>query len=345
MEPTLYLHVGHPKTGSSYLQHNFYKNRDELHKQGICYPSVYPSGNNGYLLYEQDNIDILKPEYSNKSIFISCESLTRRIATNLDNINEKIFEIKRKNGYKKIEILLMIRDPNELLLSAYNQNIKRHQYHNEISYFIQNNSDILFKYILNFLKTTNSWNATSITVLNYSKIKNTIFKEALNWLTVEKKFFQENKFSVNRSLTQGELEIIKGQNKILNSAKIHPSKFPIISDALWSSLPEQVEPDKVQLSQKDKEDFFKKISPISNEINKFITEEHQYNLKKLKPMEDIKSNEFTFNKKQLSIIGKVIGEYIVKLDESEEKIKKFENTAYSKLMRLINRIYLKVKLI
>ena len=40
MKPTLYIHIGRPKTGSSALQTFLYQNRTTLADRGICYPEV-----------------------------------------------------------------------------------------------------------------------------------------------------------------------------------------------------------------------------------------------------------------------------------------------------------------
>ena len=38
MKKTIYLHIGHPKTASSSLQHFLSKNREALEKEGYIYP-------------------------------------------------------------------------------------------------------------------------------------------------------------------------------------------------------------------------------------------------------------------------------------------------------------------
>ncbi|MEQ8384561.1 MAG: hypothetical protein RH949_19590 [Coleofasciculus sp. A1-SPW-01] len=150
---TIYLHIGMPKTGTTYLQHFLFENREKLLKQGYLYPlptKILNKQNitsknhhglaNGLLkIYrtknpcanEQLNSNNMEGRWENmkreiktlkpKNVIISSEAFTAK----QEFYNPDIIELVKKklDGYET-KIVIYIRRQDEFFMSWYNQNVK-----------------------------------------------------------------------------------------------------------------------------------------------------------------------------------------------------------------------------
>lgn len=142
---TLYLHCGAHKTGSSFLQTLFSRNREFLQKSGIHYPvsnaeydmqmgNISP-GNGKDLssnLREKGLSEVLNilrngvKEAENRechSLLYSAESLFHTFVK--DEKVERIYEAAQSAGFTSVKALVYLRDPVSHALSTYKHRAKR----------------------------------------------------------------------------------------------------------------------------------------------------------------------------------------------------------------------------
>jgi hypothetical protein len=146
MRRELILHIGTQKTGSTSIQHYFYKNRAELTRQGVYYPDFGPwNPNHAILAFAGQNRrgfpDWLPQEYQNTA------SLQRVVTTALDKVHDLPEGVTTflsfENFYTAIDrhladflrdvfgrysfelrILVYLRRPSDHIFSLYHQRLK-----------------------------------------------------------------------------------------------------------------------------------------------------------------------------------------------------------------------------
>lgn len=127
---TLFLHIGHPKTGSTYLQLCFAASGDALHAHGLVYPFDNP-------IVASHHPGSMVTDGNARQAFESLESLSRHLATLADDgrsvlLSSEYFElylsdpahvpglweVAVRHGFGRVSLLLFVRDPLERLLSG-----------------------------------------------------------------------------------------------------------------------------------------------------------------------------------------------------------------------------------
>lgn len=122
----IYLHVGLHKTGTSYLQKLFFENSDYLESQGILYPNTPGHAHHRFAACFK-NGDLTQAS----EIFESFVSEARRKNINRMLISSEVFsEIESADAVydafygHDVEVILYLREPVGLYLSAYNQLVR-----------------------------------------------------------------------------------------------------------------------------------------------------------------------------------------------------------------------------
>jgi|688.fasta_scaffold02865_15 hypothetical protein len=136
MKTRVFLHIGHPKTGSSAFQTCLARSHNELADEGILYPyhrsfalasRNHISSGNLSIGPENENwmttgvLPIINANPDYHTFIFSNENLIHRLADfthNLDNLRDHF----------EFHVLLVVRDPIEQLGSVYQQLVKRHGY-------------------------------------------------------------------------------------------------------------------------------------------------------------------------------------------------------------------------
>lgn len=134
---TLFLHVGHMKTGTTYLQSCFIENRNVLRAQDILYPHggrdedeidldvMTPVGNARHLLKSPrtllQGLRDVKPAVSGNLLF-SSELLFNQIWNRGDL--SYIPRTAKQAGFDRVKLLLFVRDPLPLAISIWQQRVK-----------------------------------------------------------------------------------------------------------------------------------------------------------------------------------------------------------------------------
>ena len=292
------LHVGHGKTGSSYLQSALALSSERLKSIGIDYPS-HPSFaaaktgliSSGNVLGGDEWLSnlVAKAIHSKqKKILFSNEGLFLQILANHSIMADVLQKFK-------IKIILFIRNPWGHMLSKYGQGVKRSGHVTAVN-DAANRYNIVQR-VDQFVDLCNNMNI-ELKVINYSKRKHELssaFEEALN---IPAGTLEIPKIkNINRSLTTSELEFQRLFNVYFEG---HSSRF--ISDILCNELPD-ITPEKIKLSDEAASKFISRISKDVECINKKLDADCQYSLPSKDTSKDTAEQDvFTFSKKQLEVL-------------------------------------------
>lgn len=97
MSKTLHLHIGSPKTGTTYLQQVLFSNNDKLEQQGYCYPG---------------------DEFSHQKLFFATNCPRRDWARQFRGKKKKVVEQIVGRYFKTLEKELRNTNCNEVIMSA-----------------------------------------------------------------------------------------------------------------------------------------------------------------------------------------------------------------------------------
>jgi hypothetical protein len=236
----LFLHIGHGKTGTSAIQSSLAIASDELSKKGISYPIQKSlreqasqlettSGNwqpsQASSLTEQ-LLEISKNNQRYSSIVLSSESLFWLVPELIQN--KKVWE-----NYIDMNIILAVREIEEMLSSEYQQRVKRHGDSMPLNQFLRARHFISSHHekaseIIEMMSHSNISN----TIINYSKHKHDISQLIFRLIGAEELYPADrmNGAIINRSLSHKELEILITINAL------YYNKFPWISTSISNAL-------------------------------------------------------------------------------------------------------------
>lgn len=312
----LFFHIGHGKTGSSYLQSCLALSAGALRAQGIHYPL---SGNDaekalaghvsmgnfpppkGYQHHLAGTFEAVYAEAcaaatgETDKLLLSNEALFTSISR-FDFLDE----VRRVAPDAQCEFLLFIRNPLDHALSAFQQNLKG----NKVStpeetlnkYSIPKHVKIVIDAI-----ASKGW---SITILNYSNHRKTLMDALAGWLDVSRDLFTEPPArSVNRSLTRTEMELQRAFNRHVGQrARLFVADA--LSNELPDILPEQpyVEPDALAA-------FLERMDRMISQTNALIPESEQYRLPSLEEAharlpEQSEKDRFVLNAEQIDVLAR-----------------------------------------
>lgn len=126
---TLYLHIGHSKTGSSYLQASFANSIAALAAHGVTYPDgsskdaenwKISSGNGQALVYAEPT----RHKIEGDKVFFSAEQMFAALAIGTE-FRQKLKVMCQHYEISKIDILMFLRDPIPHAESSHQQMVKR----------------------------------------------------------------------------------------------------------------------------------------------------------------------------------------------------------------------------
>lgn len=319
--PKIFIHIGLPKTGSSYLQNCFEWFEKNHSFKNICYPlikekkSFQDIGSGNAVNIGHYLIPRLNPEFKKNELKAKIQFLFDRIKDKTKPIlisseffssanSERVIQFKDyllEEGYE-VELIVVVRPLKELLFSSYMQNIKREA--NEISF-----KDWIVKEIkvlpINYLKQIRTY-ALPIHVVEYDK--ENLLKKTLDILGED--LFLEKKSEeaiVNRSLTKNELQFMLNVNSIFKDSSLATK----ISNRLIEKFPNR----KSTSLTKEESDFLDiQIANISPELKVYnrVKEEEIVNifLSKSKKTKNLEQNkEEALDSATLNLSLEVIRDY------------------------------------
>jgi hypothetical protein len=306
---TLFLHIGHGKTGSSWIQSSLRLSRAALAVQGIDYPSRRDSGvgdptritsGNGIgLLTSAEGFDAriagcqTPPE---RSLFFSSEFLFREIEDS-ESVGF-LRPVAHKHGFERVSLLLFIRDPLGHAASEWQQSVKRGGAVESVGdFFAHFAMPEGVAAVLDRLERA----GVELAVRNYSRCRDRLLAETAGWLGIgEATLTPPPAARVNRSLTRSEIALQQALNSRLGRCG------ELLSDPLCERLPD-LEPDDVRPPVAVQEAAWNRLLPAIERVNARLPEEHRYRCDIREPAPETES--LCFSAAQLDVIaGAVAGE-------------------------------------
>ena len=308
----LHLHVGHGKTGSSFLQSWLALNRSELwHARRLHYP-VAPSDaralsgrftmGNGVLLdhalqmsNQPDQLthfwsDLVprQPDVLPQGFLFSAERWARHLPRQL----EDLLRVADAGGFARMTIWLVVRDPLDHALSVYGQMVKRHGFSGTLHDWLEIYD--FPKVLLRCLEVFQSRpDRISLRVDHYGRQSNSLQNCLMDWLELPINFsWKKPSTEVNRSLTKDELLLMRWLNKRLGE------KAFVVGEQLVDRLP-MLKSARLQPSQEAHKRFVDRWSPIVDQINLRIPNLSQLSCQGGVPVQSI---EYEHEEKLISLM-------------------------------------------
>lgn len=256
---TLYLHIGLPKTGTSYLQACFYHSREKLQSLGLDYPfaqvDTYTMANGRQGVFIKGNghvplqdLSILAThlgmlEGQGGDVFFSSELFLEYPLHS--NGGRDFVETARHHGFTQICILLFVREPLALFRSM---NLQRSKAHDAVYFQPQEYSNRFIGYMnqaLRYLEALEAFPEVSMTIRNFSRLRDRIVAVTESWLGIpEGTLARPSLDTLNRSLTADE-DVLSDAIK-RNMTRPYPvfgalaEQLPQLSTPMrWPSVEEQ----------------------------------------------------------------------------------------------------------
>ena len=316
---TIYLHVGHGKTGSSYMQSCFANSIKELNSFGISYPiedDVLERARKGYTtegnfppisLQEGHSTDLFKAliEKANKpnikSVLVSNEGVFQSIL--LHRFLHRIVELFPDHT---IKTLMFIRDPFEHIVSAYQELLK--------AAIVEDIADLIMKTSIPsnvklFLRICDELNI-ECSVVNFSRNRANIREITSEWLGLKKDSLKAGpRLSVNRSLTRSEIQVQKEFNKVFGS---YARRF--VADPLTSELP-TIKPSYPYIPSEVLKAYLGRMAVDCESVNKVIPSSERYHVPELEEVIKLiptkkESEAINLTTAQLEVIVRNLAQYL-----------------------------------
>ena len=281
MKPTLYIHCGIHKTGSSFLQTMFVRNRDLLGSRGIHYPKsekefemlngeITP-GNGIHLakalIQKEKVVELLIHDLAElrrmglHSLLYSSETLFHAFAQN--GAVSDFCSAAEDAGFDKIKALVYFRDPVSHILSTYKHRAKNGD-HPDFKAWLHSNYET-FDLIKAFLGYRNKY-PIDWSCRKYSQeSKHMIQSSFADWLSTDLPDIPEDD-RVNRSLKLSEIRILQELKNDFQGSEV------FIREALLSVDSSHKESDRSISAELSKlaAEYLKEKENLFKELNKFL---------------------------------------------------------------------------
>ncbi len=286
----LFLHIGHGKTGTSYLQSVFARNKQTLADHGIDYPcsprilkaaaeGETTSGNRAIFLNKFQN----DPDYfaTENSLLFSGESLWRQFWS--PDFAPELTQMADRAG-KSVALLFFIRDPIAFQLSEYLQYVQQRTEIQEMNrYFSGLGSRQQCEHMKLVLDVQQQCEAhgLELTIVNYSRARNELLDKVTSFLELPAGVtLEEPARTVNRSIGAFEVGVKRGMSQAFNGMKLPKSTNYI--RRLVDTTSEMRMPPPV-LSDAALETFTESVKKTMEAVNAHLAEETRYQLEYARP--------------------------------------------------------------
>ena len=311
----LHLHVGHGKTGSSYVQSWLAINAGALRRDcGLCVPLTSPvtrrsernaarsrfSSGNGFIF--EDIFDSRRSRPASRSfdelagpgrsLVFSSERFMRSLPPRLEQVEAAALA----GGFSGVSYLLFIRDPLPHADSLYAQMVKAHGYSSGREAWYAEYT--LLDHVETFLSGFNACRHSELSVVNYSRAADRILEHLGAWLGVDPaspRFRLPDFDRVNRSLTDSELQVQLLANRLLGP------RAALIGNRLVDELP-AVPPAVPSGPLPARRAFLERVRPQVERLNRRLPEAQHYSLDLPPPRAGAARDEFSFSGDQLETI-------------------------------------------
>lgn len=296
----LIIHVGHSKTGSSFIQSNLARNSEFLLEKGIFYPvlndaEINPaiSSGNGYLLINE-RLPVA-PEKTHTYV-LSSELIYGKMLSDkamIDVLKDAFDQL----GVSGAEFVVYVRDPIDHAESAYQQEVKRGGLTSSVEEFFSKYN--MPSTVLKFCDRVSELEESTVSLINYSKHEKSAILPLLSCLGVSQLPDQSiSEVRINRSLTASELFFQKAMNGSLGKSA------SFLSDALCNNLPD-TKTDKVYPCEDVQSAMLARLKPDMDKVDEVLSDAEAYGreLRPVGPTPDI----FGFDTDQTFLIASLLG--------------------------------------
>ena len=308
------LHVGHGKTGSSYLQSCLAINSKQLSSNGIHYPyhssfkeaesGEISSGNGSILLGNHNHINKICRD---KDTLFSNENFYFKLHT---TEKEWFYNFAKKHA-GRLKIILFTRNYFELYFSLWAQNVKRGRMTKDIDTFLKENKVDFYAFLQKWVNLSNQYNF-ELKVLNYSNYKKNLWAKFLEEILVDYvdldilSYITPERKIINRSLTSSEYEIQRICNKLT-------TQIPPLSDLLVNQLP-NIKPMKIMCKKNTYHEVKDKYLKTIDQVNKHLSIQEQIQIEEIDRVThpNDESDVQSLSIEQIDLISEYLGEELHK---------------------------------
>lgn len=277
MTRRLLLHIGHSKTGSSYLQSSMALSHSALAAAGIAYPFAgnferaksgkMTNGNGADVLdaVNDGNPDLVSPPADAQTVLYSAEHLTLALAE--PGGTDRLLQLADAHGFDDVRLLLIIRDPIDHLTSEYSQKVKGGRMMTMPRLAKHYDHPGAVHRLINSVRTQPR---IHLTIQNYRCIKDDLIGALARWLDVPTDLFDKPPVKVvNRTLTTDELAFQLHLNKRFGRCT------NLIATPLMIGLPQQ-KGRRPTLGPIPARELLSRIRPDIRGVNRTLPRDHRY---------------------------------------------------------------------
>ncbi|MCT7375475.1 hypothetical protein [Chelativorans salis] len=315
----LYLHIGHGKTGSSYIQSSLAGSITAIEQTGISYPvqdhmlaakEGRVSSGNGVLFLDSLN-NGAKLDCRQPSVLYSAERLFQEFTK--PDIQEKFRAFLQRGEFDCAEVLLFVRDPVSNACSSYQQWVKRGGYTADIVRGLRSfNRPQQVNEVLDFFETVPE---VSVTVKNYSACAGNLLQVVEHWLDLTPGVLATPPIkNVNRPLSIGEAELQRHLNRHFRGPGY------LLAEQFALRLPE-IDAEQIRPSLKVQHSLWERLSPEIERVNARIPASARYDRER-----DIRDGSakingpYTFTAAHLSIVAESIAQEARRGDRLQSRL-------------------------
>lgn len=279
MKKKIFLHIGHGKTGTSHLQSVLARSHEMLKLEKVLYP-YHPGFRSAAKRHiSVGNLPVVAKASGESPQWL--EDRVVRIVKNHPQHNTYIFSseflfwhmqsfFERAPEYEQefaFHVILCVRNPLDLLASAYQQSIKRHGYTRSFdSYLRECNYQCEHTLRASLIVDELEKRHISYTLLNYSASGCNIAREIVSAMGVEGATEEELSmdYIVNRSLDASELQLVAFVNSLFGN-----TAGSAVSDSLVNQHP-NVKSSRPSCSLEAVERLKHNVQPSIEALNKYL---------------------------------------------------------------------------
>ncbi len=236
---TVYLHVGHGKTGTSFIQSAFSLSRDAMRAHGIHYPilpvtqekAAKGEVTGGNYPPEQNSLaqilDAAPYDQGDTAVLLTAESMFNYLLRG----KRLIDDLKRAFPAATFEIMLFTRDPMEQAISSYQQAVKLNVTEASMADYLRDYN--VPERVAQFI-TLAAEDGLKVTVRNYSRHSKELLALMEGWMGLPANTLAKPPHArVNRSMTRAEMALQSALSRHIGSIG-----YRLVSQPLCNSLPD-----------------------------------------------------------------------------------------------------------
>ena len=329
---TLYLHVGHSKTGTSWAQAALRENAAALGEKGLGYPAMFGDGKeqgaeigqgNGLSLATipveqwEAGLRMIDKSACPAGAVLSSEEFFPRLSQFDDPA--ALSRAALAAGFDHVEMLLFIRNPVGHAASLWQQYLKRGGGSAPIEAFFDKYS--VPERVAGFLDKFKSAPRIGLTCLNYDQHRDDLLAPFGAWLGLPAKALAPPAANtINRGMTRAELALQAALNRRVGKTG------RLLSDALCVGLPD-LAPDRVFPDADCQRAMCDRLAATLATVNDRLPDIERYR-RDIRPAQS-NAGALCFDAEQIELIGRALGGEIRRLnqalkDERQRKILGFQ---------------------